>query len=46
MAARPLLGIQFIDASGLFKKETNNNVPTDAHIKQIMTLFDNKENVE
>ena len=38
--------IQFIDASGLFKKETNNNVLTDAHIKQIMTLFDNKENVE
>jgi type I restriction enzyme M protein len=38
--------IQFIDASGLFKKETNNNVLTDAHIKQIMTLYDNKENVE
>jgi type I restriction enzyme M protein len=38
--------IQFIDASGLFKKETNNNVLTDAHIKQIMALFDNKENVE
>jgi hypothetical protein len=30
----------------LFKKETNNNVLTDAHIKQIMTLFDNKENVD
>jgi type I restriction enzyme M protein len=38
--------IQFIDASGLFKKETDNNVLTDAHIKQIMALFDNKENVE
>jgi type I restriction enzyme M protein len=38
--------IQFIDASGLLKKETNNNVLTDKHIEQIMTLFDNKENVE
>jgi type I restriction enzyme M protein len=27
---------QFIDASGLFKKETNNNVLLDAHIEQIM----------
>jgi type I restriction enzyme M protein len=30
----------------LLKKETNNNVLTDKHIEQIMTLFDNKENVE
>ncbi|WP_395947533.1 type I restriction-modification system subunit M [Caedibacter taeniospiralis] len=37
---------QFIDASGLFKKDTNNNVLLDAHIKQIMKTFDNKENVE
>ncbi|WP_305824344.1 type I restriction-modification system subunit M [Massilia brevitalea] len=36
---------QFIDASGLFKKETNNNVLLDAHIKQIMAVFDSKENV-
>ncbi|QEN03376.1 type I restriction-modification system subunit M [Thiospirochaeta perfilievii] len=37
---------QFIDASGeeFFKKETNNNVLTDDHIKGIMTIFDNKEN--
>lgn len=37
---------QFIDASGLFKKETNNNVLTDDHIKQIMSVFDSKENVD
>ncbi|EHJ9549560.1 type I restriction-modification system subunit M, partial [Salmonella enterica] len=36
---------QFIDASGLFKKETNNNVLLDAHIEQIMAVFDSKENV-
>jgi type I restriction enzyme M protein len=45
--------IQFIDASGLFKKETNNNVLTDSddeknpgHIQQIMAVFDSKANVE
>ena len=37
---------QFIDASGLFKKETNNNVLTDEHIAQIMQVFDSKANVE
>jgi type I restriction enzyme M protein len=37
---------QFIDASSLFKKETNNNVLLDAHIEQIMRVFDNKANVE
>jgi type I restriction enzyme M protein len=44
---------QFIDASGLFKKETNNNVLTDNddpsnpnHIQQIMAVFDSKENVD
>lgn len=39
---------QFIDASGegFFKKETNNNVLTEKHIKQIMDLFDSKENVD
>lgn len=36
--------VQFIDASGLFKKETNNNILTDEHIKKIMQLFDSKEN--
>lgn len=39
---------QFIDASGkgFFKKETNNNVLTDAHIAQIMNMFHSKEEVE
>ncbi|MNM79523.1 putative type I restriction enzymeP M protein [compost metagenome] len=37
---------QFIDATGLFKKEINNNVLLDAHIKQIMQVFDSKEDVE
>ena len=44
---------QFIDASGLFKKETNNNVLTDCddesnpgHIQQIMAVFDSKADVE
>jgi type I restriction enzyme M protein len=44
---------QFIDASGLFKKETNNNVLTDnedeknpGHIQQIMKVFASKEDVD
>nr|WP_315168519.1 type I restriction-modification system subunit M [uncultured Deefgea sp.] len=37
---------QFIDASGLFKKETNNNTLTDEHIDQIMQIFDSKANVD
>ena len=44
---------QFIDASGLFKKETNNNVLTDnddekapGHIQQIMRVFDCKADIE
>jgi len=37
---------QFIDASGLFKKATNNNILTEAHIQQIMTMFDSKKDVE
>ena len=36
---------QFIDASGLFKKETNNNILTDHHIEQIMQVFDSKVNI-
>lgn len=38
---------QFIDVSGekFFKKETNNNILTDAHIEQIMKMFDTKEEV-
>lgn len=38
--------IQFIDASALFKKGTNNNLLEDAHIEQIMHVFDSKANVE
>lgn len=37
---------QFIDASSLFKKETNNNVLLDEHIDKIMQVFDSKENIE
>ena len=41
---------QFIDASGLFKKQTNNNVLTDDgennHIEQIMNVFDSKADIE
>lgn len=37
---------QFIDASALFKKETNNNTLLDAHIEQIMAVFDSKANVD
>lgn len=37
---------QFIDASGLFKKETNNNVLLDTHIDQIMAVFDSKANID
>ena len=40
------MNTQFVDASSLFKKETNNNILTDEHIKQIMQVFDSKENVE
>lgn len=38
--------IQFIDASNLFKKETNNNVLLDDHIAQILRVFDSKTDVE
>jgi type I restriction enzyme M protein len=37
---------QFIDASELFKKETNNNILTDEHIAKIMKVFDTKADVE
>ena len=38
--------VQFIDASELFKKETNNNILTDEHIATIIQAFDNKQDVE
>ncbi|TXL13391.1 type I restriction-modification system subunit M, partial [Methylococcaceae bacterium HT5] len=37
---------QFIDASGLFKKETNTNTLTKEHIKQIVDSFDDKNNTD
>jgi len=39
---------QFIDVSGeeYFKKVTNNNVLTDAHIEKIMDMFDSKNDIE
>jgi type I restriction enzyme M protein len=37
---------QFIDASGLFKKETNTNALLDTHIEQIMQVFDSKADVD
>ncbi len=40
--------VQFIDVSGedFFKKAVNNNVLTDDHINQIMSIFDSKNDVE
>ena len=43
---KPDTKTQFIDASGLFKKETNNNTLTEDHITQIMRIFDSKTDVE
>ncbi len=40
------MSTQFIDASGLFKKETNNNILTEQHIEEIMQVFDRKNNVD
>ncbi|GFO76026.1 type I restriction enzyme M protein [Bathymodiolus platifrons methanotrophic gill symbiont] len=37
---------QFIDASGLFKKETNTNTLTEEHIKKIVDAFDDKNNTD
>ncbi len=43
---KPTTNIQFIDASALFKKETNNNILTQTHINEIMQVFDSKENLD
>ncbi len=42
---KPDTATQFIDASGLFKKESNNNVLLQVHIEQIMQVFDSKTNI-
>jgi len=36
---------QFIDASKLFKKATNNNILEDEHIEKILEVFDSKEDI-
>ncbi|MCG9873735.1 MAG: type I restriction-modification system subunit M [Leptospiraceae bacterium] len=38
--------VQFIDATGLFKKETNNNVLTEDHIEEIIQAFDSKKDID
>ncbi len=43
---KPDTTTQFIDASSLFKKGTNNNLLEDVHIERIMQVFDSKANVE
>jgi type I restriction enzyme M protein len=50
---KPDTTTQFIDASSLFKKETNNNVLIDnedeknpGHIQQIMRVFDSKADID
>ena len=42
---KPDTQTQFIDASGLFKSATNNNVLEEEHIEQILKLFADKEDV-
>ena len=37
---------QFIDASGLFAKDTNNNILSSDHIDNILQVFDKKNNVD
>ena len=43
---KPDTTTQFIDASALFKKETNNNILLDTHIDAIIKAFDSKANVD
>lgn len=42
---KPNTQTQFIDASGLFKSATNNNLLEEEHIEQILKLFADKEDV-
>ena len=42
---KPDTQTQFIDASGLFKSATNNNILEEEHIEQMLKLFADKENV-
>jgi type I restriction enzyme M protein len=38
--------VQFINASALFQKGTNNNLLTDEHIAKIMNAFDSKDDID
>jgi len=38
--------VQFIDASNLFKKATNNNILEDEHIEKILKVFATKEEIK
>jgi len=38
--------IQFIDASKLYQKQTNNNILTNDNIEQIINIFDKKEDIK
>ena len=42
---KPNTQTQIIDASGLFKSATNNNILEEEHIEQILKLFADKEDV-
>lgn len=42
---KPNTQTQFIDASGLFRPATNNNILEPEHIEQILKLFADKEDV-
>ena len=42
---KPDTKTQFIDASALFKKETNNNILLDEHLLRIMNAFADKTDV-
>ena len=42
---KPDTQTQFIDASGLFRPATNNNILEPEHIEQIIKLFADKEDV-
>jgi len=38
--------IQFIDASKLYKQQTNTNILTDEHIEKILKVFESKEEIK
>ena len=38
--------VQFIDATKLYKKATNNNILEDEHIEEILKVFESKEEIK